>query len=101
MDFVSAMRCHRSLRRLNHAKDIDREVGAADVEDGRLFLVSHGAIVGVCHRGQSSFGDKGTSEHNLATGYLSGMTILRSLVSTTKMARSLAGSVLLALWLTW
>ena len=33
--------------------------------------------------------------------HLSGMTILRSLVSTTKMARSLAGSVLLALWLTW
>ena len=33
--------------------------------------------------------------------HLSGMTILRSLVSTTKMARSFAGSVLLALWLTW
>ena len=33
--------------------------------------------------------------------HLSGMTISRSLVSTTKMARSLAGSVLLALWLTW
>lgn len=33
--------------------------------------------------------------------HLSGMTILRSLVSTTKMARSLAGSVLLAFWLTW
>jgi hypothetical protein len=33
--------------------------------------------------------------------HLSGMTISRSLVSTTKMAKSLAGSVLLALWLTW
>jgi hypothetical protein len=33
--------------------------------------------------------------------HLSGMTISRSLVPTTKMARSLAGSVLLALWLTW
>jgi MFS family permease len=36
-----------------------------------------------------------------AHSHLSGMTISRSLVSTTKMARSLAGSVLLALWLTW
>jgi hypothetical protein len=33
--------------------------------------------------------------------HLSGMTILRSLVSTTKMASSFPGSVLLALWLTW
>src|SRR5215510_8685431 len=36
-----------------------------------------------------------------AHSHLSGMTISRSLVSTTKRARSLAGSVLLALWLTW
>ena len=42
--------------------------------------------------------DRALSNHH---NYLSGMTILRSLVSTTKMARSLAGAVSLALWLTW
>jgi hypothetical protein len=33
--------------------------------------------------------------------YLSGITISRSLVSTTKTARSFAGAVVLAFWLIW
>jgi hypothetical protein len=33
--------------------------------------------------------------------YLSGITSSRSLVSTTKMARSFAGAAVLAFWLTW
>ena len=33
--------------------------------------------------------------------YLSGITISRSLVSTTKTASSFAGAVVLAFWLTW
>jgi hypothetical protein len=34
-------------------------------------------------------------------GYLSGITISRSLVSTTNMASNFAGAVVLAFWLIW